>query len=226
MGIRGNLQMNFSVNQRLMAIIFGAVVAVLVTGLISFFSSQKISEELKYTDENIIRSLGILSSVERDFLLIRVNALYHLSYEEDSKKAPHEATIRRNIQEIQKRLADYEQNLIINSRDRELLQNDKQLLAIYLTALEKVLEKSNERDREGAVVVVESEWKPAGERLTLAFADHSRYKEQLVDQVVLQSMDSGRRSAWLVLLVTIFCALLLVGVGYLFKRSLPSRHDH
>jgi len=217
--------MGFSVNQRLMAIIFGAVAAVLITGLIGFFSSQKITEELKYTDENIIRSLGILSSAERDFLLIRVNALYHLSYDKHTQKAPHETTIRHNILEIQKRLAEYEQSLIINNRDRELLRTDKELFAIYLAALEKVLEKSNAQDREGAVIVVESEWKPAGERLTAAFADHSRYKEQLVDQVVLQSMDSGRRGAWVVLLVTVFCALLLVGIGYLFKRSLPPSQE-
>lgn len=49
--------MRFTVNQRLLAIISGAVLAVLITGLIGFFSSQKLSEELKYTDENIIRSL-------------------------------------------------------------------------------------------------------------------------------------------------------------------------
>ena len=80
--------MRFTVNQRLLAIIAGAVLAVLITGLIGFFSSQKLSEELKYTDENIIRSLGILSGIERDFLLIRVNALYHLSYDEHSRRPP------------------------------------------------------------------------------------------------------------------------------------------
>ena len=194
--------MRFTVNQRLLAIIAGAVLAVLITGLIGFFSSQKLSEELKYTDENIIRSLGILSGIERDFLLIRVNALYHLSYDEHSRKAPHEATIRRNIQEIQKRLFE-----------------------IYLAALEKVLEKSNDRDKEAAVVVVESEWKPAGERLTAAFAEHSHYKERLVDEVVLRSMDSGRRGAWFVLVVAFFCIALLVGVGYLFRRSFPPRQE-
>ncbi len=217
--------MRFTVNQRLLAIISGAVLAVLITGLIGFFSSQKLSEELKYTDENIIRSLGILSGIERDFLLIRVNALYHLSYDEHSRKAPHEATIRHNIQEVQKRLTDYEQNLTIDRRDRELLQNDKRLFEIYLAALERVLEKSNERDKEGAVVVIESEWKPAGERLTSAFAEHSRYKERLVDEVVLRSMDSGRRGAWFVLVVAFFCIALLVGVGYLFRRSFPPRQD-
>lgn len=217
--------MSFSVNQRLYAIVIGAVLAVLLSGMIGFFSSQKITEEIKYTDENIIRSLGILASAERDFLLIRVNALYHLSYDDPSKKAPHEATIRRNIKEIERRLAEYEQHLVINSRDRELLRNEKQLLVIYLAALEKVLEKSNSHDREAAVVVIESEWKPAGERLTAAFAEHTRYKERLVDQVVQQSLESGRWGVWVILLAMAFSIFALVGAAYLFKRSLPPRQD-
>ena len=62
--------------------------------------------------------------------------------------------------------------------------------------------------------MVESEWKPAGERLTAAFADHSRYKEQLVDQVVMQSMGNSQRGAWVVLLVTVFCIAMLAGIGH------------
>ena len=54
--------MQLTVNQRLLAIMGGAVLALLITGLIGFLSSQKISDELKFTDENIIRSLAILSS--------------------------------------------------------------------------------------------------------------------------------------------------------------------
>lgn len=212
--------MNLGVNQRLIAIVLGAVTALIITGLIGFFSSQKMTEELKYTDANIIRSLSILSSAERDFLLIRVNALYHLSYLDRVKKTPHEETIRHNIQEIQKRLTEYEKDLVVNERDREYLRNDQQLFAIYLQALEKVLQFSNENDREAAVVVVESEWKPAGDRLTAAFTEHSHFKERLVDQIVQQSLDTGQRNSWLLLLVMLLGVLFVVGVGYVFRKSL------
>lgn len=215
--------MKLSVNQRLMAVVFGGVAALLITGLIGFFSSQKVTEELKYTDANIIRSLAILSSAERDFLLIRINALYHLSYIERSKKAPHEETIRHNIVEIQKHLAEYEKSLIVNERDREYLRNDQQLFAIYLQALEKVLQHSNDNDREAAVVVIESEWKPAGDRLTAAFTEHSHFKERLVDQIVQQSLDTGQRNSWLLLLVMILGVLLVVGVGYVLRKSLSEK---
>ncbi|MBE9610299.1 MCP four helix bundle domain-containing protein [Chitinilyticum piscinae] len=212
--------MTYALRQRFWAVVAGAVMAVLVTGLIGFFSSQQISEELEFTDENIIRSLAILSSVERDFLLIRVNALYHLSYQDASKRAPHENTIRHNIAQINEHLDAYARDLVVNRQDGELLQRDRQLLGEYLTALEKVLAASNAGKREEALVVVESEWKPAGERLTAAFADHTRYKERLVDQVVQQSMHSGRRNAWILLLVTAAGVLLVLAVAWLFRRSL------
>ncbi|WP_028452158.1 MCP four helix bundle domain-containing protein [Chitinilyticum aquatile] len=212
--------MNRGVNQRFLAVVIGAIVAVVATGLIGFFSSQQMTEELEFTDENIIRSLAILSSVERDFLLIRVNALYHLSYAEANRRAPHENTIRHNITQIHQHLDDYEKELIVNRQDGELLQRDRQLLAEYLAALEKVLAASNAGQREEALAVVEGEWKPAGERLTAAFADHTRYKERLVDQVVQQSMHSGRRNAWILLLVTAVGVLLVLAVAWLFRRSL------
>ena len=217
--------MQLTVNQRLLAIMGGAVLALLITGLIGFLSSQKISDELKFTDENIIRSLAILSSAERDFLLVRVNALYHLSYDDPAKKAPHEATILRNIQDIRKKLDEYDRDLVINARDRELMDQDLRLYEIYLDALARVLQKSNALDRAGAVVVIENEWKPAGENLTFAFTEHMRYKEQLVDQLVQQSMHSGRRSGWLLVAVTIAAIAFVILIGYLFKRSLPAKVD-
>ncbi|GAA5786081.1 hypothetical protein GCM10007860_24680 [Chitiniphilus shinanonensis] len=212
--------MQLTVNQRLVAIIIGALIALLVTGLIAFFSSQKLSEELRQTDQMVIHSLSTLSSIERNFLLIRVNALYHLSYDKPELKAPHEQVIRRNIGEIEKQLKEYESGLAANRRDSELLHQDRRLFDAYLAALEKVLAASNALDRETAIVVVENEWKPAGERLTQALSEHARYKERLVDQVVQQSLQSGQRNTLVATVATIAGAVLVVAAGLLFKRSL------
>ncbi|WP_028454471.1 MCP four helix bundle domain-containing protein [Chitinilyticum litopenaei] len=213
--------MLFTVRQRLFAIVGGAILALLITGLIGVLGSRQVADELEFTDENIIRSLAILSSVERDFLLIRVNALYHLSYDDAQRKAPHEATIRRNIAEIRERLAEYGKDLAVNARDRELLASDEALLAVYLDALDRVLDASRRHDREQAVIIIESEWKPAGERLTAAFAEHMRYKERLVDQVVQQSMQTGRRTALIIIVATIAGILFVLAAAWLFRRSLP-----
>lgn len=214
--------MNLTINQRLMAIIAGAVAALALIGLIGFFSAQTMTNELKYTDENIIRSVAILSSAERDFLLIRVNALYHLSYTQKSKKDPHETTIKEKIREVQLRLEEYEKDLVVNDVDRTLLNNDKQLWSNYLIALDKVLENSRAYDREAAVIVIENEWKPAGDRLTAAFTEHTRYKERLADELVRQSLYTGQRNSMLTLLATLAAVIFVVLIGWLVKRGIST----
>ncbi|MGL4995536.1 MAG: MCP four helix bundle domain-containing protein [Deefgea sp.] len=212
--------MKFGILQRFNAVVGGAILAVIMTGFIGFFSSQSITEEIEFTDENIFRSLALLSSIERDFLLIRVNALYHLTYEDPAKQAPHEKTIRHNIAQIQLHLDEYDKALVVNSKDSELLKRDRELFDEYLAALEKALAASNAGRRVEALAIVEREWKPAGERLTTAFADHASYKERLVDQEMQQSMRSGRRNSWILLTVTALGVLLVLGVAWLFRRSL------
>ncbi|WP_373974564.1 MCP four helix bundle domain-containing protein [Chitinibacter sp. SCUT-21] len=214
-----------SVNQRFIAIIAGAVSALLIIGLIGVLSTRQMADELEYTDESIIRSLAILSGIERDFLLIRVNALYHLSYAEQGKKAPHEATIRHNIAETQSLLDEYQRTLVVNARDKELIEQDIQLFNVYLAALDKVLLHSNANQKEAAVVVVESEWKPAGERLTTALAQHAHFKEQFVEQAVQKSMESGRRQTWLIVLLTILGIVAVVAAAYFFRKSLLATHQ-
>ena len=78
--------MNMSISWRLAVMSAGAVVALIVVGLLGYTTSQQISADLKHTSENVIRSLGLLSDAERNFLLIRVNGLYHLSYDDPEKK--------------------------------------------------------------------------------------------------------------------------------------------
>lgn len=214
--------MTLTINQRLMAIIFGAIAALGLIGLIGYFSARTMTDDLQYTDENIIRSIATLSSAERDFLLIRVNALYHLSYSDKAKKRPHEETIQKNIQEVKKRLEEYEKDLVVNEVDRNLLNTDKQLFSNYLIALDKVLENSRANDRESAVIVIENEWKPAGEKLTAAFAEHTRYKERLADEIVRKSLYTGQRNSMLTLVATLAAVIFVILVGWLVKRGISN----
>ncbi|WP_410498968.1 MCP four helix bundle domain-containing protein [Chitinibacter sp. S2-10] len=211
-----------AVNQRFFAIILGAISALILIGLVGVVSTQRMADDLEFTDESIIRSLAILSGIERDFLLIRVNALYHLSYSEASKKAPHEVTIRRNITETQALLEEYQRTLVVNLRDRELIEQDIRLFKIYLAALDKVLSHSRANQKEAAVVVVESEWKPAGESLTSALAQHAHFKEQFVEQAVQRSMQTGRRQTWMIIALTIVGIFGVLVAAYFFRKSLAA----
>lgn len=192
------------------------IVALLIVGFLGYLSTHTLTKDLRQTNENIISSLNILSEAEANFLLIRVNALYHLSYSEADKKTPHEKTIKEKIDAIQGLLTDYEK-LAIDNTDKAMLQADRDLFAAYLPALEKVLEKSRANDREAANTIIENEWKPAGNKLTTAFLAHAKYNRELADQIVNQAVKEGRRNTIGILVISLIGAALSIIIAHMLR---------
>lgn len=211
--------MKFSIAQRLMLLVTGAVITLLVVGLMGYSSSKSVTEDLQYTNDNIITSLNILSRAEAAFLLIRVNALYHLSYDDAAKKAPHDEVIKQKIQEINTLFVNYEK-LTSDGKDKTLLEADKSLFADYILALDKVLEKSRANDREGANALIETDWKPAGNKLTAAFQAHAKFNDDLADSIVKTAVSKGHQNNAIVLAFMILGIVVAGSLGLLLRNGI------
>lgn len=220
--------MKITIRWRLAVMSAGAVLALIIVGLLGYTTAQKIKDDLKLTNDNVIRGLGLLSDAESSFLLIRVNGLYHLSYDDQAKKAPHDSAITKNIDDIRKGFSEYEK-LVTDSRDKSLLEEEKKLFASYLIALDRMLEKSRANDREGANVVIEDEWKPAGGKLTSAFAEHKRYNENLASDLARNAASTAQRNSAIIIWAALSGILLLGIMSFLLNRgirfSLREMHD-
>lgn len=220
--------MNMTISQRLAVMSGGALLTLMIAGLAGYFTTQQVTSSLKFTSENVITSLGLLSNAESDFLLIRVNGLYHLSYDDPAKRAPHDAAIKQKTDGIVKGFAAYEQ-LVTDAADRSLLENDKKLFSEYVAALNRMLEKSRANDRAGANAVIENEWKPAGVKLTSAFAEHKKFNEQLASELAQKAAVAAQRNSFITGLATL-AGVILVSVMSLFlirgiRHSLREMHD-
>jgi methyl-accepting chemotaxis protein len=217
-----------TISKRLILMSVVTAVALVAVGLLGYGAVRQITADMKYTSEKVIRSLGLLGSAESNFLLIRVNGLYHLFYDDAARKAPHEAAIRDFSGAIRKALADYE-NSVSDERDKALLSDDKELFAAYLVALDRMLEKSRAIDHAGANAVIENEWKPAGAKLTQAFAEHRRYNEKLASDLAQHAADVGQRNAIVTAIATAAGALFVLAMGFVLSRgirtSLRKMHD-
>lgn len=220
--------MNMSISKCLAVMSLGAVLALVLVGVIGFTTARQIAADLKYTSENVIRSLGLLSDAESSFLLIRVNGLYHLSYKDQARKGPHDEVIKQKVADIRKNLGEYEKS-VTDPRDKSLLEEDKQLFTAYVVALERMLEKSRANDQVGAEAVIEAEWKPAGSKLTTAFAQHKQYNEKLAADLAQKSAATGQRNAIITAVATLSGVLLVSLMGIFLSRgirySLGKMHD-
>lgn len=104
--------MNLSISKRLAMMSIAAVLMLLLVGLIGYSTARKITADMEYTSENVIRRLGLLGEVESSFLLIRVHGVYHIAYDSAAKKAAHEAVIKQETEDVHKNLAAYEKGSV------------------------------------------------------------------------------------------------------------------
>ncbi|MBS1155475.1 MAG: methyl-accepting chemotaxis protein [Proteobacteria bacterium] len=213
--------MKLTISQRLVMMITGSISALLVIGALGFYSTRQVTNDLKYTNDSLISNLNTLARAENSFLLIRVNALYFLSYDDPAKKTPHEDVIKQKIQEINTLLGDYEKRAT-DSKDKSLLDADKQSFANYTQILEKVLARSRDNDREGANAIVESEWKPAGNKLTTAFQEHAKFNNELAVSVVNNATEAGQRNSMITLVTLALGIVLAGGIGLMLRRGITS----
>ena len=211
--------MNLTIAWRLMVMSTGAVLALLIVGLLGYTTAQQITEDLKFTTGNVIPRLGLLSDAQSNFLLIRVNGLYHLSYDDPAKKAPHDSVIAQKIDAIRQSFSEYER-LLTDARDKSFLEDDKTVFAAYLVALDRMLEKSRANDRAGANEVIETEWKPAGEKLTRAFAEHKKYNEKLAADLAQTAIASAHRNLVIIAVAALFGVLLVGVMSLLLSRGI------
>lgn len=220
--------MNLSISKRLAMMSIAAVLMLLLVGLIGYSTARKITADMEYTSENVIRRLGLLGEVESSFLLIRVHGVYHIAYDSAAKKAAHEAVIKQETEDVHKNLAAYEKT-VSDSQDKILLEEDRREFASYVSVMERVLAKSRANDAAGAHALIDTEWKPAGEKLTQALARHKHYNENLATELTKNAARSAQRNSLFAAIVTV-AGMLLVGVmsvllGRGISRSLRKMHD-
>lgn len=211
--------MKLSISKRLIVLVVCGVLVLLGTGFVGYTGSRALIGDLQHTNEKIIAKLSTLSRVEASFLLIRVNALYHLSYEDAARKAPHDEVIKDLIRKIQDGFTTYDA-LAGDEKDRALLASDRALFSQYLVALDQVLAKSRANDREGASAVIESAWKPAGGKLTTAFAEHTAFNTALADAIVQRATARGRASTQLTLGLLLLGGAAMIVTGWLLRRGI------
>ncbi len=211
--------MKLNISQRLIGMILISALALIAGGFIGYLNIQRLTNDLKYTHDNLISSLDTLSKIESNFLLIRVNGLYHISYDDSAKKAAHEKVINETTQAIESLFGAYEKQTV-DAENLTLLQQDKTLFADYVQAMNHVLEKSRDNDRDAVDAIIESEWKPAGNKLTEALIAHRAHNQKLADQTVTNAVESGNRSILFTIVATAIGVGLMALLGWLIRQSI------
>lgn len=202
---------------RLVLLIAVSIVSLVLLVAATLFKMESIHHGIVETNTNSIPSIVLLSDAQTAFHRARPPLLSFLMESDPEKKKGFENRITTRWAELEKSLTDYEK-LIVDSKDREMLDVNKRLFDEYRTAARRVLSLSAEgrgdeakRQLEGLRSTIDS--------LSKALLDHARYNQDMAAKNAVDAEADYLSTRSLVIGVALGAVALMCAFGFIIYRQ-------
>ncbi|MDX7672083.1 methyl-accepting chemotaxis protein [Aeromonas caviae] len=199
-----------------------ALLVMLALGCLSWFSISRLSSthaDLSYVTDNTVPSISTIKEIETDFYALHSLIQAHVLNTDDGKMSQIEQGIASYHTNMDALLSQYESGMITNEEDRQLIADDRRLVAQYDKASEDVLRLSRENKSVEAREAIDKALAPLYEQLTKAIDKHVHFNIQQGDAVKLRGEQNADSSMQALLFISVGTgALTLVLFLWLFRQ--------
>ena len=199
-----------------------ALLVMLALGCLSWFSISRLSSahaDLSYVTDNTVPSISTIKEIETDFYALHSFIQAHVLNTDDGKMSQIEQGIVSYHTNMDALLSQYESGMISNEEDRQLVADDRRLVAQYGKASEDVLRLSRENKNVEAREAIDKELAPLFEQLSQAIDKHVHFNIQQGDAVKLRGEQNADSSMQALLFISVGAgALTLVLFLWLFRQ--------
>ncbi|MDT8955649.1 methyl-accepting chemotaxis protein [Aeromonas caviae] len=199
-----------------------ALLVMLALGCLSWFSISRLSSthaDLSYVTDNTVPSISTIKEIETDFYALHSLIQAHVLNTDDGKMSQIEQGIASYHTNMDALLSQYESGMISNEEDRQLIADDRRLVAQYDKASEDVLRLSRENKSVEAREAIDKALAPLFEQLSQAIDKHVHFNIQQGDAVKLRGEQNADSSMQALLFISVGAgALTLVLFLWLFRQ--------
>ena len=199
-----------------------ALLVMLALGCLSWFSISRLSSanaDLSYVTDNTVPSISTIKEIQTDFYALHSLIQAHVLNTDDGKMSQIEQSIASLHTKMDALLSQYESGMISNEEDRQLVADDRRLVAQYGKASEDVLRLSRENKNVEAREAIDKELAPLFEQLSQAIDKHVHFNIQQGDAVKLRGEQNADSSMQALLFISVGAgALTLVLFLWLFRQ--------
>ena len=199
-----------------------ALLVMLALGCLSWFSISRLSSanaDLSYVTDNTVPSISTIKEIQTDFYALHSLIQAHVLNTDDGKMSQIEQSIASLHTKMDALLSQYESGMISNEEDRQLVADDRRLVAQYGKASEDVLRLSRENKNVEAREAIDKELAPLFEQLSQAIDKHVHFNIQQGDAVKLRGEQNADSSMQALLFISVGTgALTLVLFLWLFRQ--------
>ena len=121
---------------KIYGIVFVALMGIIGIVVINDYQNNKVYEAASYATVNTVPSVLAMGNALAQFYGLRVAVRDHILNEDELKSSGIEKEIQKYTESIEKTFSEYEQSLLSNNEDKQLLILDKFYFEAYVKSLE------------------------------------------------------------------------------------------
>ena len=202
-----------TIAKRLTILLSTLLAALIAVSAIAFFQMHRIGNSVQMINENVIPSLIKLDHIGVNFANLRVTVLRHILSTNEQDMASMETTIKQMRENIDKDIKEYEDTLITDDRDKELIRAVHSGISNYYTIMDTAVAASRKNEPAQATQIVTSA-RPQIDALARSLKDHFDYNIVLANGFSKAADSSISMGTWTITgIATASLALgLLIGI--------------
>lgn len=133
--------MNISIARRLQLMMLLSMTGLIVLAISGAVVASRLRGTSQYLYANTLPSLEAITSINENFMKLRILTLYFIANPDPAKRTDIETKIREQQEKIRQGLERYKSDYLSGSRDRELLETEKNYFETYFTETGAILQK-------------------------------------------------------------------------------------
>ena len=211
-----------TIGKRLIVLLAVPLVALLGFGVFAGVRLSRIEERSRFVADTQLASVAALGHISGSFAELRVNLLKLLVSTNAAERATFRADFDDNDRTLTRLLQDYEQSLISDERDRQLLREFDELSRQYIVDARQVATLAGDGRMEEALTLFGSRIAPAGPRLNAASNNWIQHNETLGNNAARAVLDAVERTRTELFAANLAALLLTALLGFLTFRRIAN----
>ncbi|KJV34345.1 hypothetical protein VI06_00515 [Aquitalea magnusonii] len=209
-----------NISQRLALTLGIALLALIGIGGFGLYQQKQANARFEYLTANTFPSIIALDEMQDALTQMRTGTYRHVIAQNDSQKEKDQQAINTQDKRFDEAAAHYEKDLIVNAEDRQLLEQDRKLVASYRSARDALLQLSRQhKTQEAEQAITGGNMRAATAALSKNLQEHMQFNYRLAGKLADDNRQAYQQAITMSIAVIAACLLgcALLG-GSLFRH--------
>ncbi|WP_323815809.1 methyl-accepting chemotaxis protein [Cellvibrio sp. NN19] len=207
-----------TVAKKMILLVATALLGIIVLAASSQLQINSVFNQTNYTNENIIPSMRVLTSLRGNVYVYRIRLSRMVLNTDPSKNETIEADLMKAKTDIDNGIKEYA-TLLADEQDRVLFEADKKQLENFMAFMPAILDAANKNQVNEAMALVEGTVDAARD-MTAALNEHVAYNLTLAENAKNAALATKANAATLSVIIAVITLAAITLIGFFIARNL------